>query len=138
MVPLSGCKDNTAGETRPPIALSVIDLAQAYEDNEVEAQQKFGKRPLIISGNVSSITLDFMEEPVVGMRVPNLSDQIEFDLAGEAHAQAARVKKGQKLTLHCGSISEIGGQPYLYKCRFPVDNADGKASDASRTSLSMV
>lgn len=97
-------------------ALSVTsrDLAAAFEANEVAAQQTYGDRPLLVTGRVTGISLDFMDNPVVQLNGVNQFLDAQADLKDKA--VAAGLQKGQEVTLLCQELSEVISAPMLGNC----------------------
>lgn len=96
--------------------VSARDLAAAYEQNEVAAQRYYGERVLLVSGSISSIALDMMDEPVIALDTGNpfQSVQLDFD-EGDADAVAA-LRQGQNVSALCREVSEVIGMPMLDDC----------------------
>jgi len=114
----SAASDNPA--TPPaelPIAVTATELFQAYDNNEASAQGYFGSRKLLVSGTVDKVTLDFMDDPVVGLRTPNQFMSAQAALADDAKSEAGNLNPGDKVKLLCADISEVAGIPMLKDCR---------------------
>lgn len=131
---LSACEASDPATTQntsvAPTPVTALELAKAYDDNEAAAQAKYGNKPLLVTGTVSAITLDFADNPVVQMKGVNEFSDLQLSLAEKAKAQAATVKKGDQMTLRCESVSEVIGSPMLSDCTF-TDAAptNSKAAD---------
>ncbi len=83
----------------PPIAITALALARAYEDNEVAADGKYEGKVLVVSGTVESIDTVFGTTSVTlkGKNMSIVSVQCFFD---DSHKGAiANLKKGQKITV---------------------------------------
>ena len=100
-----------------PLAVTATELFNAYDNNEASAQGYFGDRPLLVSGTVEKVTLDFMDDPVVGLRTPNQFMSAQAALAEDAKGQASNFNPGDKVKLLCENISEVAGIPMLKDCR---------------------
>lgn len=109
-------KDAAAEPAGPAIEVTSVELAKAFEENEVAAQQKYGAAPLLVSGKVTGITLDFMDQPVVQLPGLNEFSDVQANLGEEGKAVSATLKKGQDIVVRCGEISEVVGTPMLSKC----------------------
>jgi hypothetical protein len=110
--------DASAESTAPlPIAVSATELFRAYENNEASAQGYFGKRQLLVSGTVDKVTLDFMDDPIVGLRTPNEFMSAQAALAESAKDEAGKFSPGDKVKLLCEDVSEVAGTPMLKDCR---------------------
>ncbi len=97
-----------------PMAVTATELFKAFESNEVAAKAKYGDRLLAISGTVSGVTLDFMDKPVVSLSTPN--QFMSLQASGLDADKAGTLKKGDKVTLNCGDVSEVAGTPMATDC----------------------
>lgn len=100
----------------PAIEVTSVELAKAFEENEVAAQQKYGSAPLLVSGTVSGVTLDFMDQPLVQMAGVNQFMDVQASLGEEGKAVSAALKKGQPIVVRCAKLSEVAGTPMLGEC----------------------
>jgi hypothetical protein len=115
---MCGQDDKPAADApRPTLRVTAEELLQGYEANEAAAQQRFAGKRLLVSGTVSSIDLDFSDDPVVRLATSNEFEQVAANLADDAKAPAATLRKGQEVTLACESVSEVLGTPILSGCR---------------------
>lgn len=116
----SSGSNNASKSGTPPIAeikVTARELAKAFETNEVAAQAKYGDKPLLVTGVIHSITLDFADDPVLQLVSTNQFLPASAALGSEGKAAAATLKKGQTITLHCANVTEIIGAPRLEDCR---------------------
>ena len=104
-------------ETSPAVTITAKELIAAYEANEAAAQARFGDNPLVVTGKVARIDLDFSNEPVVHLTGPDAFSTAMLDLADDAQPQAAQLAKGQAITARCESVGEVIGSPVLRECR---------------------
>jgi tRNA_anti-like len=77
--------------------ISAYDVAKQYEENQVDADQKFFDKQLQVNGTIESINSGIGNEPYITMRGSNqfLSPQIHFD---EGNIEKiASLKKGRRL-----------------------------------------
>ncbi|WP_181443603.1 hypothetical protein [Porphyrobacter sp. YT40] len=120
LVGLAACgevsQDAAVDPNVPPIEVTSVDLAKAFEANEVAAKQTYGAAPLLVSGKVAGITLDLMDKPVVQLPGVNDFQQVQASFAGDATAATAQLQKGQDIVLLCESVSEVIGSPMLDGC----------------------
>lgn len=100
----------------PPIAVTATELFEAYEANEAAAQEQYGKRPLLVSGTVKAIDLDFTDEPVVQLKTPNQFMPAQARLTEASQKNASSLAKGQDVKLLCGKVQEMAGTPMLSDC----------------------
>ena len=100
-----------------PLAVTASELFNAYEGNEASAQSYFGDRPLLVSGTVKKVSLDFSDDPVVELETPNQFMSASANLADDAHDQAGNFSRGDKVKLLCEDVSEVMAIPQLKNCR---------------------
>lgn len=110
-----------------PIEVTATELFQAYEYNEASAQNYFGGRKLLVSGTVDKVTLDLMDDPVVGLRTPNQFMSAQAALADDAVGEAGNFGPGDKVKLLCEDVSEVIGTPMLKDCRTAPAGMKGQA-----------
>lgn len=115
----SGKTSGPSGDTPDdlPIAVTATELFNAYQNNEASAQGYFGGRKLLVSGTVDKVTLDFTDDPIVGLRTPNQFMAAQAALADDAKSQAGSFNPGDKVKLLCEDIGEVIGTPMLKNCR---------------------
>lgn len=101
---------------KPPVEVTSRQLASDFDDNEVAAKPKYDGNTLIVRGTVQSISLDFMDDPVVILDGLNQFSNVHVSF-GKSHVeQTSALKKGQTLTVTCKEIGEALGSPMLSKC----------------------
>jgi hypothetical protein len=99
---------------RPAIEVTAKELAKAYESNEVAAQLKYGDGPLKVTGKVTGIELDFLDNAVIQFASNNQFMPVQGTLKNKD--ESASLVKGQNATLQCESAAEVLGSPILRKC----------------------
>ena len=107
---------SAAQPSEPATAVTSLALAQAYETNEMAAQQQYGDRALAVTGIVQGIELDFLDEPVLVLNGANEFMNVQAKLADESHQAAASISKGEEVTVTCNELSEVMGTPMLSGC----------------------
>ncbi|WP_408585951.1 OB-fold protein [Novosphingobium sp.] len=100
----------------PPVSVTSAELARAYDENEVAAQQKYQDKVLLVSGRVESIELDLTNDPVIHLDGLNEYQPVSVHLEKDASAQASALKKGQHLGVQCVKVGEVMGYPQLSDC----------------------
>lgn len=105
-----------ADTSAAPIAVTATELFQAYDANEAAAQQQYGSSPLLVSGTIKSIDLDFGNDPVVMLSTPNEFMSAHADLTKASQARASSLRKGTQIKLLCKSVAEVAGTPMLRDC----------------------
>ena len=126
IVSLFGASDQGAGTgslsdtptalAAPPTEVTARDLAAAYEANEASAQLAYGKRPLLVSGTIKSIDLDYSDNPFLVLEGTNMFQGPQAELNQESQARAGTLGKGQKVKVLCADVSEVIGTPMLKDC----------------------
>jgi len=101
------------------IQVTSVELAQAYEANEVAAQNTYGDKTLEVTGVVKGITLDFANDPVLQMQGVNefLSVQASFD--DTYKDRLSQISKGETVVIRCTRITEVISAPMLSDCTLP-------------------
>lgn len=115
----SAATQTAAGATdpsSPPVEVTAKALAAAYEANEAAAQIQYGNKPLLVSGKIAGITLDFMDKPVVQLVASNEFMPAQASLIEAEQPKAAGLTKGQDIALLCAKVSEVVGAPQLSDC----------------------
>lgn len=96
--------------------LTAQQLFNAYQNNEVAAQQALSGRSILISGTIDDITLDFMDEPVVSLATSNQFMSVQLDFDEEDASMVSQLSSGQAFTALCDEVSEVAGTPMLDDC----------------------
>ncbi len=109
-------KGNATADAAPARAVTARELARAYSANEVAAQKEYGDQALSVTGTVSGISLDFMNNPTLQFETENqfLPAQASFDKS--YGSKLAAISKGSKVTITCKSITEVVSAPMLDDC----------------------
>ena len=106
----------TEASSAPALAISARDLHAAFDANEVAAKARFDGQRLAVTGTISSISLDFMDRPVVALETANQFQAVQATFAKDAAAATGALAKGQEITVTCGSVTEVVGVPVLGDC----------------------
>lgn len=112
----SGNAIGAADTAEPPIHVTAMELWRAYDRNEAAAQAKYGGHPLLVDGTIKAIDLDILDNPQVVLRTGNEFQSAQAALADASKPKAARLKKGQKISLLCTEVGEVVGMPMLKDC----------------------
>jgi hypothetical protein len=107
-----------ATPTQEITKVTAVELARAYEANEVAAQQAYGGRKLEVTGTVSGVTLDFLERPTLQLEGSNafVGPQAQFDK--EQGQKLGSISKGDVVTFQCDEVTEVISAPMLAGCSF--------------------
>lgn len=109
-------------EDETVIKTTDLKLAQAYADNEVAAQSKYGDKTLWVKGYITGITLDWQNDPVIVMRGVNDLFQVQAKFSDDAKDSLSKLRKGDLVTMKCTSITEMVSAPMLGDCSL-MDNS---------------
>lgn len=110
-----------------PLAVTAQELFNSYQANEASAQGYFGGRPLLVSGTVKKVSLDFMNNPIVELETPNEFMPAHAALADDAKGDASNFSPGDNVKLLCEDVSEIISTPMLKNCRIAPTGLVGEA-----------
>lgn len=95
--------------------VTAVQLQRAFNDNEMAAMQKYGGRPLAVSGVVNGVDLDSSDLPIVKLDGGGfLSVQAQFD--AERGSATGSIRKGETVLVICNQLTEILGSPMLDDC----------------------
>ena len=83
---------------------------------EASAQQAYGKQPLLVTGKIKSIDLDFSDDPFLVLEGTNMFMGPQAQLDEESQKRAGSLGKGQTVELLCADVSEAVGTPMLKDC----------------------
>ncbi len=78
------------------IAISASSLYQAYDENEVAADDKYQGKNLLISGTIKDIGLDFLDKPYITLRT---GDYGVIQCYFEEKSNVKNFRKGEKVQL---------------------------------------
>ncbi|CAN5453547.1 hypothetical protein BH09PSE4_BH09PSE4_13790 [soil metagenome] len=97
------------------VAVTAVDLAKAYAANEAAAQAAYANRPIMVSGVVASITLDYADDPQIDLEAGPV--YARASLTDAEKPKATELAKGEAVALVCTDVTEVLGSPILHDCR---------------------
>lgn len=100
-----------------PLAISAGRLYEAYDANEVAADQKYKGKVLAVAGTVQSVDKDAFNNIVIDLKSANQFMPIRAYLEKKYEADAASLSKGQSITFVCTGGGKIVGSPVLRDCQ---------------------
>lgn len=100
----------------PARRASIKELFDAYEANEMRAQQEYGAQPIIVTGTVRGVDLDLTDDPVVRLEDGEYRLNAYFD-KDNGGAATGNLVKGQVVTVQCAETSEVLGTPGIQQCQ---------------------
>ena len=100
----------------PPVEVTPEQLANAYEENTVAADDQYKGKKLRITGTIAEIATGITDEPYLIMKGGNqfMRTQLHFDK--EHRASIAKLKKGQKIIALCNGAGDIAKTPMAKDC----------------------
>ena len=101
----------------PLLVVTATDIASAYNENTVAADQNFKGKKFKVSGTVTDINTDFMGNPYVTLQGGvNQFMEPQFGFDKSASAQLASLKKGSVVTLICTGKGDVAKTPMSGSC----------------------
>jgi hypothetical protein len=109
----------TTASPEPPIEVSPVELVSLYVKNEVAADQRFKGKMVAVSGRVSSIGKDLLDNPYVTLDtgVESTFRELQCSLASGAIAEATKLTPGDRVTMR-GKVLGLMGHVQLDGCTF--------------------
>lgn len=100
----------------PALSVDAIKLWKDYDANEVAADGVYKGKMLQVTGVVSSIDKDFLDNIIVHLKSPNPIMNTMAKLEKSESSKAAALNKGATVTLTCEGAGRIVGSPSLDDC----------------------
>ncbi|QSB01992.1 hypothetical protein JWZ98_03250 [Methylomonas sp. EFPC1] len=98
-------------------AYSANDLAYAYNENSVAADQKFKDKKFKVSGVISAINTDIFGNPYLTLKGGvNQFMEPQFSFDKDSIASIAKLKSGMKVNLVCTGKGDIAKTPMSHNC----------------------
>lgn len=108
------------GEIKPgatkPIPVTVKELNDAYQGNEVAADEKYKGKRLWAVGNVAAIEKDAFDGIVVRLAVAGTLLGVHAKMKDSEKATVAKLSKGNEIVLDCTGAGMVIGTPMLDDC----------------------
>jgi RNA polymerase subunit RPABC4/transcription elongation factor Spt4 len=106
-------KKKEAVRIEPAIEVTAVQLQKDYDANEVAADEKYRGHILRVSGKVSSINKNIVDDPYVIMRTKDFGGvHAHFQSAGPL----AELKKGEAISVRCRGDGFMVTSPMLRDC----------------------
>jgi hypothetical protein len=100
----------------PPMNVTARALWEAYDANEVSADDKFKGKKLLVDGVIASIDKDLFDNILVRLVGGNRYSTVDATIREVDKAKAAELKKGQRISLTCMGDGKIMSSPMLKPC----------------------
>lgn len=99
-----------------PVEVTALKLWNAYDANEVAADNAYKGQSLLVTGSVASIDKDMFDNVVLHLKSPNEFMNTQATLEDSEKSIAASLAKGSKVALLCTGGGRIIGTPMLSDC----------------------
>jgi tRNA_anti-like len=121
---------NTSSETPvPALAVSALKLYLDYQANEVAADNVYKGKQLEVTGMVTSIRKDFLDNVILEMATTNEFESVDAYLVKEDDAKAASLQKGNEVMVICEGGGMTVGSPMLRSCSLRPEHANELRND---------
>jgi hypothetical protein len=107
-------KEKEAFDDAKSMKVTADELTEAYEKNEVSADEKYKGKKIEITGVIERIDSGFNDEPQIVLKAKNF---IGVRCEGLSKKDAGKLEKGSEITLVCKGDGEIIGSPQLKDCK---------------------
>ena len=94
-----------------------MKLWRAYDENEVAADNVYKDRTLMVTGTLSSIDKDFLDNVILDLKSPNEFMNVRAELEDKEESKASKLKKGAQVIVECTGAGRLIGSPYLKDCK---------------------
>ena len=112
--------DNSVKEVQEPtIDTTAINMFNAYNRNEMAADQEYTGRRIRVAGIVSDISSTYDNTAQVSLETDNQFMSVKTSGDREFDAKAAQLYKGQSIRMTCIGAGEVMGMPVLDNCVIP-------------------
>lgn len=111
-------RQNTIAEQNSLPSYRAADLARAYADNTVAADQMFKNKKYKVSGTVDSINTDLFGQPYLVLRGGvNEFMEPQFSFSSSSAQMLGALRKGHKVTLICMGKGDVAKIPMSGDCQ---------------------
>lgn len=112
--------DNSAVEKQEPtIDTTAVNMFNAYNRNEMAADQEYMGRKIRVAGTVSDISSTYDNTAQVSLETDNQFMSVKTSGDRNFDAKAAQLRKGQSIRMTCIGAGEVMGMPVLDNCVIP-------------------
>lgn len=100
------------------VSVSSAELFNAYQANEVAADNRFKGQKLLVTGTVASIDKDFLGGLVLRLSIPNEFMSTMCSMHKSDASSLAQLSKGESVRVLCTGGGMTIGSPSLRDCTF--------------------
>lgn len=111
-------KAKAEAEANKPYETTAKKLFAEYEANEVATDERIGKKPVLISGTVTSIDKDFTNNIIIKLGTSNQFMSAMMRMEDSEKEKAMSLSKGQNVRILCKNMSRLIGSPSGRRCVF--------------------
>lgn len=99
-----------------PVVVEASELFEAYRDDREEADERFGDRGLVVTGDFVAINHDDGGNPDLRLKTSDPATPLGADLLSQSHAASARLRPGESVTVSCERVARTGDEHWLQNC----------------------
>lgn len=116
----STANNNSVVEVQEPtIDTTAVNIFNAYNRNEMAADQEYVGRKIRVAGIVSDISSTYDNTAQVSLETDNRFMSVLTSGDRNFDAKAAQLYKGQSIRMTCIGAGEVMGMPVLDNCVIP-------------------
>lgn len=101
---------------KPAIEVTAKQLFNDYHANEVNADDQYKGKTLLVSGTVSKIRKDFRDTMILDLATSNQFQPVAAELDDSEKATAKTLSQGDGVKLRCTGKGMVVGRPRLIDC----------------------
>lgn len=101
------------------IAVTVPKLCADYHGDEIAADARYKGKRLVVEGQVASVDQGLFDNEFLLLSTFGEFEAVHADIRAEYQSAAARLGKGQLITLDCEGAGIVMGNPFLMNCKIP-------------------
>lgn len=115
--PWSDQGESSGQEWAPgPVTIEAEELHQAYADDPDAADERFGGREMVVSGEFMRIVPDGYGSLDLRLRTSNPDEQLGIDVADLAIEDAKQLRPGQRVTVSCQGMGQGADELWVRDC----------------------
>jgi hypothetical protein len=108
--------DDSHERNRRPVVVQAQELYQAYQNDEDQADERYGDRPLIVTGPFLRIVHDGQGNPDLRFDTSEPAMPLGADLVSRSFDASSELRPGQSVTLSCNNMAQTGDEHWLQSC----------------------
>lgn len=113
---LPATTDTVPGQDGPIFEVTVDQLVDEFEENEVAALQRYKGRTLGVTAVIDSINAGVDDSPFVNLGWGETAFPVQAKFLPDQTARVSLLKPGDEVTLVCSEVTELLGTPMLSDC----------------------